>query len=39
MSARIQNTGTVVKIESSSLTSLNLAGLGAMERLYTLLVT
>ena len=36
---RVQNTETVVKTESSSLTSLNLGGLGAMERLYTLLVT
>lgn len=39
MPVRIQNTETVVKTESSSLTSLNLGGLGAMERLYTLLVT
>lgn len=39
MPVRVQNTETVVKIESSSLTSLNLEGLGAMERLYTLLVT
>lgn len=39
MPVRLQNTETVVKIESSSLTSLNLEGLGAMERLYTLLVT
>ena len=39
MSARIASTETVVKTEESSLTSLNLAGLGAMERLYTLLVT
>ena len=36
---QIQNTETVIKTESSSLTSLNLSGLGAMERLYTLLVT
>ncbi|MGA9350097.1 MAG: FtsX-like permease family protein [Anaerolineae bacterium] len=35
---RIQNTETVIKIEESSLTALNLGGLGAMERLYTLLV-
>ena len=35
---RIQSTVTVVKTESSSLTSLNLGGLGAMERLYTVLV-
>ena len=39
MPVRVQNTETVVKTESSSLTSLNLGGLGAMERLYTLLVT
>ena len=39
MSVRVQNIVTVVKTESSSLTSLNLGGLGAMERLYTLLVT
>ena len=36
---RIETIDTVVKTESSSLTSLNLGGLGAMERLYTLLVT
>ncbi len=35
---RIQNTETVIKTEESSLTALNLGGLGAMERLYTLLV-
>jgi putative ABC transport system permease protein len=35
---RIQNTETVIKIEESSLTALNLGGLGAMEWLYTLLV-
>jgi putative ABC transport system permease protein len=35
---RIQNTETVIKVEESSLTALNLGGLGAMERLYTLLV-
>jgi putative ABC transport system permease protein len=39
MPVRVQTTETVVKAESSSLTSLNLGGLGAMERLYTLLVT
>ena len=39
MPVRVLNTETVVKTESSSLTSLNLGGLGAMERLYTLLVT
>lgn len=38
MPVRIQNTETVVKTESSSLTSLNLGGLGAMERLYTIVV-
>lgn len=38
MPVRIQNTETVVKTESSSLTSLNLGGLGAMERLYTVVV-
>ncbi len=36
---RVQDTETVIKTEESSLTSLNLSGLGAMERLYTLLVT
>ena len=36
---RIQTTETVVKVEQSSLTALNLEGLGAMERLYTILVT
>ncbi len=39
MPVRLQNTETVIKTESSSLASLNLGGLGAMERLYTLLVT
>ncbi|MCB0068558.1 MAG: FtsX-like permease family protein, partial [Caldilineaceae bacterium] len=39
MPLRIETIDTVVKTESSSLTSLNLGGLGAMERLYTLLVT
>ena len=39
LSVRIASTERVVKTEESSLTSLNLAGLGAMERLYTLLVT
>jgi ABC-type antimicrobial peptide transport system permease subunit len=39
MPVQVQNTESVVKLESSSLTSLNLGGLGAMERLYTLLVT
>jgi len=36
---RIQTTETVIKLEESSLTSLNLDGLGAIERLYTWLVT
>lgn len=35
---RIQNTDTVVKTEESSLTSLNIGGLGSMELLYTVLV-
>lgn len=35
---RIQNRETVIKTDESSLTALNLGGLGAMERLYTLLV-
>lgn len=35
---RIQNTDTVIKVDSSSLTSLNLGGLAFMELLYTLLV-
>jgi len=39
MPVRVQTTETLVKNESSSLTSLNLGGLGAMERLYTILVT
>jgi len=34
MPVSIQNIDTVVKTESSSLTSLNLGGLGAMEQLY-----
>jgi len=38
MPVRIQNIDTVIKTESSSLTSLNLGGLGAMERLYTIIV-
>lgn len=38
MPIRIQSIDTVVKTESSSLTSLNLGGLGAMERLYTIVV-
>lgn len=39
MPVRIQNTETVIKTETSSLTSLNLSGLGAMEMIYTVLVT
>jgi putative ABC transport system permease protein len=39
MPVRVQTTATLVKTESSSLTSMNLSGLGAMERFYTLLVT
>lgn len=38
MPVRIQNIDTVIKTETSSLTSLNLGGLGAMERLYTIIV-
>jgi ABC-type antimicrobial peptide transport system permease subunit len=38
MPVRIQNIDTVVKTESSSLTSLNLGGLGTMEQLYTIIV-
>ena len=36
---RVQSIDTVVKTEESSLTSLNLGGLGAMELLYTVIVT
>jgi len=36
---RIQNTQTVIKAEESSLTSLNMGGLGTMELLYKVLVT
>jgi putative ABC transport system permease protein len=39
MPMRIQNTENVVKLDTSSLTSLNLGGLGAMEMVYTVLVT
>lgn len=35
---RIQTTDTVVKLDQSSLTALNLGGLGRMEQIYTLLV-
>lgn len=38
MPVRIQSTETVVKVDQSSLTSMNLGGLGAMERFFTLLV-
>jgi putative ABC transport system permease protein len=38
MPVRIQSTENVVKTETSSLTSLNLGGLGKMEMLYTVLV-
>jgi putative ABC transport system permease protein len=38
MPVRIQNIDTVIKTESSPLTSLNLDGLGAMERIYTIVV-
>ncbi len=38
MPVRLQSTETVVKVDQSSLTSMNLGGLGAMERFYTLLV-
>ena len=38
MPVRIQNTRTVIKAEESSLTSLNMGGLGIMEELYTVLV-
>ncbi len=38
MPVRIQSIDTVVKTESSSLTSLNLGGLGTMEQLYTIIV-
>ena len=38
MPVRIQSTETVIKVDQSSMTSLNLGGLGAMERFYTLLV-
>jgi len=39
MPVRVQNTQTVIKAEESSLTSLNMGGLGAMEQVYTVLVT
>ena len=39
MPVRIQTTENVIKTESSSLTSLNLGGLGVMEMVYTILVS
>jgi len=39
MPVRMQSTQTVIKIEESSLTSLNIGGLGTMELVYTVLVT
>jgi putative ABC transport system permease protein len=39
MPVRIQTTENVIKTETSSLTSLNLGGLGTMELVYTVLVT
>jgi putative ABC transport system permease protein len=39
MPVRITSTETVIKAESSSLTSLNLGGLGNMEIIYTVLVS
>ncbi len=36
---RVQSTETVLRIDQSSLTALNLGGLGAMERVYTVLVS
>ena len=39
MPVQIQTTENVIKTETSSLTSLNLGGLGAMELVYTVLVT
>jgi putative ABC transport system permease protein len=38
MPVRIQSTENVIKAETSSLTSLNLGGLGTMEMFYTILV-
>jgi putative ABC transport system permease protein len=38
MPVRIQSTNTVVKVDQSSLTAMNLGGLGTMERFYTILV-
>jgi putative ABC transport system permease protein len=38
MPVRLQNINTVVKTEQSSLTAMNLGGLGTMERFYTILV-
>jgi putative ABC transport system permease protein len=38
LTLKLENTLTATKIDSSSLTSLNLAGLGGLERLYTALI-
>jgi putative ABC transport system permease protein len=38
MPVRIQSINTVVKVDQSSLTAMNLGGLGTMERFYTILV-
>lgn len=38
MPVRIQNTETVIKVDSSSMTSLNLDGLGIMELVYSVIV-
>jgi putative ABC transport system permease protein len=38
MPVRLQNINTVIKTEQSSLTAMNLGGLGTMERFYTILV-
>jgi putative ABC transport system permease protein len=38
MPVRIQNIDTIIKVEQSSLTAMNLGGLGTMERFYTILV-
>lgn len=35
---RIQSTENIIKTETSSLTSLNISGLGVMERIYTIIV-
>ncbi len=38
MPIRVQNTETVIKVDSSSMTSLNLDGLGIMELVYSVIV-